>query len=92
MARVIVTLQLMPTSPDVDLKKVRASADRLIAAFAGEPSAKAEEKPIAFGLKALLLTFIADESKGGTDQLEADLGKVQGVESVQVTDVRRAVG
>ncbi len=92
MARVIVTLQLMPNSPEVDLKHVKEHADVEITKFAGEPSARAEEKPIAFGLKALVLTFIADEAKGGTDELEAALVKIHGVESVQVTDVRRAVG
>ena len=48
--------------------------------------------PVAFGLKALNVTFVMDEKKGSTDALEADLGVIEGVESVEVTDVRRTIG
>lgn len=91
MAQVILTFKIMPESPDVDLSLVKQKASDMISEFGGEVG-KSEEQPIAFGLKALLLFVVMDESKGSTDSLEENLGKVEGVQSVEVTDVRRAIG
>ena len=91
MARVILTFKLMGASPEVDLEKVKEKAQTLITAFGAELG-KSEEQPIAFGLKALLLYVISDESKGSADALEEDLSKIEGVKSVTVTDVRRTIG
>ena len=91
MAHVIVTVQIMPSSPEVNLDHIKAIALPMIAKFGAQP-AKEEVVPIAFGIKALKLFLIMDESKGGTDRLEADLGKIAGVESVNVIDVRRTLG
>ena len=48
--------------------------------------------PIAFGLKALDILFVMDEAKGSTEELEKTVSQIEGVESVEVPDVRRAVG
>lgn len=92
MARVVVSLKLMPESVDVDLSQIRTEAEKKIIEFAGETEFKIEEQPIAFGLKALIILFIMDESKGSTEELEDSLAEIKGVQSVEVTDVRRAVG
>ena len=91
MAKVIVTLKIMPESPDIKLDKIQEQAKRIIADFGGDVG-KVEEKPIAFGLKALYIIFIMDESKGSTETLEDSVSEIEGVKSVEVTDVRRAVG
>lgn len=91
MADVIVTFKIMPESPDVDLDKIKESADRLIKEFGGEIG-KVEKEPIAFGLEALNLIFVMDESLGSTDDLEEKVENIEGVNSVEVTDVRRAIG
>ena len=64
MANVVATVKMMPESPDVDLNKVEADAKKKIIDFAGEGDMKIEQEPIAFGLKALKIIFIMDESKG----------------------------
>ncbi|MBW2982084.1 elongation factor 1-beta [Candidatus Woesearchaeota archaeon] len=92
MAQVIVTLKIMPESVDIDLSKITEEAKNKITDFAGAGEMKVEEKPIAFGLKALNIIFVMDESKGSTDDLEDSISDIQGVQSVEVTDVRRAVG
>ena len=38
------------------------------------------------------LVFIMDEKKGSTEKLEDDIADIPGVQSVEVVDVRRAVG
>ena len=48
---------------------------------------KVEQEPIAFGLKALKITFVADESKGSTEALEQDIKTISGVNSVEVVDL-----
>ena len=92
MANAIVTIKLMPESPDVDLDQVKTETLKLIAAFAGEGETRDEIEPIAFGLKALKITFVMDESLGSPDSLEEKVLAVPGVNSFEVIDVRRAVG
>ena len=92
MANVVVTLKIMPESPEVDLNKVEEAAKKTIAEFAGEGETKTEQEPIAFGLKALKIIFVMDEAKGATDPLENKIKEIEGVNSVEVVDVRRAIG
>lgn len=92
MANVVATIKIMPESPEVDLNKVEADAKKKIIDFAGEGDMKIEQEPIAFGLKALKIIFIMSEDKGSTEPLEDSLSEIQGVNSVEVIDVRRAVG
>ena len=92
MAQVIVTLKIMPKSPATDLGKIEAQAKTKIVDFSQNKEIKIEQEPIAFGLKALKITFVMDESKGSTDALEEQIKTISGVNSVEVVDVRRAVG
>jgi len=92
MANVVVTLRIMPQSPDVDLQALEKSAKEEIIKFCSSKEFKTEIHPIAFGLKALIILFVMDESKGSTEELEKTVSQIEGVESVEVPDVRRAVG
>jgi elongation factor 1-beta len=91
MAQVVITLRIMPESPDVDLAKIEADSKVLIKRFGGEVG-KVEINPVAFGLKAVDIFFVMDESKGSTEVLENEIANFEGVTSVEVTDVRRAIG
>lgn len=93
MAKAVVTIKIMPESPDVDLQTIESAVSEKIDAFTKEPGEKRFSlEPIAFGLKALKVMFVMDESIGSTDELEQDLGTIEGVHSVEVVDVRRAIG
>jgi len=92
MARVVITLKIMPSSPQTDLARIEQEAKAKIADFSQNDEMKSEQEPIAFGLKALKITFAMDENKGSTDTLEEDINGIEGVNSVEVVDVRRAVG
>lgn len=81
----------MPSSVDVDLNKLEEGAKEKISEFGGEVGKK-EVEPVAFGLKALKLIFVMDEGIGSTESLEEQISKIKGVKSVEVTDVRRAIG
>lgn len=91
MAKVIVTLKLMPENPESDLDKVQMESDHLIKEFGGELG-RADKEPVAFGLVALKLVFVMDEALGSTEELEEKLRALEGVASVEVSDIRRAIG
>jgi len=44
-------------------------------------------KPIAFGLKAIMVAFVVSDSEGGAEPVEEAFQKVPGVESVTVDSV-----
>ena len=92
MARVVVSLRIMPQGTEVDLSELEAKAKEKIVEFCSSEEFKTEVQPIAFGLKALIIIFVMEESKGSTEELEKKIANLQGVESVEVTDVRRAIG
>ena len=63
MARVIVTLKIMPESPETDLENIEKEAKAKIIDFSQSKEIKTEQEPIAFGLKATKIIFVMDESK-----------------------------
>lgn len=92
MANAIVTIKIMPENPEVSLEEIEKKALALIENYAGKGDTKTEIEPIAFGLKAVKIIFIMDESLGSPDTLEADVRAIEGVNSCETIDVRRAVG
>ncbi len=91
MANVIVALKIMPKSPDEDLKKIEEEVEKEVSSFGAEVG-KVEIEPLAFGLNVLKIFVIMDEKKGDTEPLEDKIKSVKGIESVEVVDVRRAIG
>lgn len=96
MASVIVTLKVMPTSPDSNLDTIYDAACVKVRDFVDEKHKDGEIRkqvePIGFGLSALKMLFVMDENIGSTDKLEDSIRGLDGVESVETTDVRRAIG
>jgi elongation factor 1-beta len=92
MANAIATVKIMPESPEVDLAKVEEEAKKLIADFAGEGETKTEVEPVAFGLKSLKIIFVMDETKGSPDPVAEKIAGLEGVNSAEISDVRRAIG
>ena len=90
MGLVAITFRIMPTSPDADLTKIRKTAEDKLKKIGGILN-KVEEQPIAFGLKALVFIIGWPEEKN-SDILEEEMAKIKEVNSVEITDVRRAIG
>ncbi len=91
MATVLVKLKIFPKVVETDFDKLASDCSAKIEAFGGKVL-KTEKEPIAFGMNALIIYFSTDESKGGTDPLEAQLAEIEEISSVTVEDVRRAIG
>ena len=87
MARVIITIRVMPEGVEVDLddllERIRKNVPE------GTDVRANEVVPVAFGLKALRINLARDESLGGTDDIEEALGNLEGVAQVEVETVSR---
>jgi elongation factor 1-beta len=85
-----VKIRIMPTSPEVDLERLKKTAGVIIERMGGK-NCKFEEEPIAFGLKAII-PFFAWPEELELESLERFLSKIEQVSSVQTIDMRRAFG
>ncbi len=91
MATVVITLRIMPETPEFDVASAEEKVKTKIEAFGGKYG-KTDVEPVAFGLKCLKTVFLLDENKGSTEELEKEIQSIKGIGSVDVTDVRRAIG
>ena len=85
-----VQMKLMPDSPDANLKAIEAKAEEIINSM-HKTLVRIEEQPIAFGLKAIILSFAWNDDIE-LEKLDAELQKVEDVSSVEILDVRKAFG
>lgn len=84
MANVILTVRLLPEGLETDLASIKAAAQKLGAT-------KLEEKPIAFGLKAVEATFSVPDAEGGSEALENQLRQIAGVSTAEVIGLAREI-
>jgi len=87
MGEVAAQIKLMPNDPNVDFKELSTRIESEVTHYGRIYSCEVE--PIAFGLKALLITVIIEDKEGGTESLEGSLSAIDEVESVQVVAVTR---
>ena len=92
MANAIVTIRIMPENPEINLESLKEKIKQEITNFAGEGETRDEIKPVAFGLNSLNITFVMDEAQGSPEPVEKAIENIEGVNSVEVIDVRRAIG
>lgn len=85
MAEVLVTVKIMPESPDVDMD----SLSNRIGEISGGRLNNVEREPIAFGLVALNASYVIEDTEGGTDNLENAIKDMDDVQSVEVVEVTR---
>ncbi len=86
MGEAAVRMRVMPESTDVDLVKLKETIKAAVPSFARLHAI--EEKPIAFGLKALIVVTIMDDKGGHSpEEIETAISKVPEVESVEVEEV-----
>ncbi len=90
MGRVIVTLEVMPESPEVDLDALYEKVVEVIKKYQGEAPQK-QIQPIAFGLKKLVINFIIPETDFNEEQFIEELQSIEGVQSAEITNVTRDV-
>jgi elongation factor 1-beta len=82
MGDVMAVLRVMPDSADRDMKKIEEGCKAALPK--GTTLQGVQVKPIAFGLKALIIALTVSDAAGGTEAVEQAFSKVEGVESVTV--------
>ena len=87
---VVVILRIMPESVDSDLNIIKEEIHKQMSSHGGK-NITFEEKPVAFGLKAIILKMAFPEEKG-TDLIEKLIHEVPEISSVTIEDYRRAFG
>jgi len=91
MSTAAIQFKIMPKSPEVDLTKLSEEIKKKIESFESGVFNNAEEQPIAFGLKALVVTFALSENEE-VDNVENAINEIEDVSSVEMIDYRRAIG
>jgi len=90
MGTILLRIKLMPSSPDVDLNKIKEQVKSVIEGNFGK-NTRFDEEPIAFGLKAVIVSFDISEDRE-IEPIERKLEAIEEVSSVWVIDMRRAIG
>lgn len=85
-----VKFKIMPESLDTDLESVKEIVQSTIKSMGGVFDSF-EEEPIAFGLKALVVSLAYPESQE-IDELGNAFNEIEGVSSCEMIDYRRAIG
>ena len=90
MGTALLRIKLMPTSPEVNFEEIKEKAQTIVEKNKGR-NCSFEEEPIAFGLKALIVSFDINEEQE-LDPVEEGLRNLENINSAQVIDMRRAFG
>ena len=85
MGEVGIIYKIMPNDTDVDLNDLKSRISDCVQSPAKVN--QIDEKPIAFGLKALEVQIVMDDKSGGAEELEQSLTDLEGVQSVEVIHI-----
>ena len=91
MATAGIQFKIMPNSVDVDLDKLKSEIKLKVESFESGVFNDAREEPIAFGLKALIVTIALSEDEE-SESVENAIKEIGDVSSVELIDYRRAIG
>ena len=91
MAQIYIKLKIMPEDIEVNLENLQVEIKKVIEHFKGTVDSFQTED-VAFGLKAIIAQFMVEDTETDTDVVDDNLRNVEGVGSVQVIDIRRALG
>jgi len=90
MAIAAIIVKIMPDSPQTDLAAIKKEAQSKLEKE-GAKNISFEDRPIAFGLVAVMTKFAWPEEKD-TSIIEDNLAKIEHVSSATIEDYRRAFG
>ncbi len=85
-----VKMRIMPTLPDIDLEIIKKQIGNLIKKNSVKYFSFTEES-VAFGLKAIIMTFEWPEEKE-LEPFEEEIRKIELISSAEIVDMRRAIG
>lgn len=77
--------RVLPEGLEVDLDKLKNDIGKALPA--GALLKASEQRPVAFGLKALHVLIVLDDKKGGAEAVETAISGVPGVQSVEIVEM-----
>lgn len=87
MGEVAITFEIMPEGVEIDLGKMREAIEASISDICRIQ--QVEERPIAFGLKALMMIVVVEDAEGIMDKLEETIGSIQDVQNAKVVTLTK---
>ena len=82
MGQVNITFEIMPEGLEIDLDQMKSNVEAKIGSIS--KIEQTEVKPIAFGLKALVMNVVVEDQEGIMDKLEEEISGVEGVQNAKV--------
>jgi translation elongation factor aEF-1 beta len=79
MGKIACVFKLMPQDADTDLEKIKQQVRDTV-----DNVEDIGEEDVAFGLKAIKLSCITTDEKGGTDYVENQLEEIENLQSVEL--------
>ena len=91
MATAGIQFKIMPESVDTNLDQLKDKLKTATESFESGVFNDTKEEPIAFGLKALVITIALSEDEE-SESVEKAFSEIDGVSSVELIDYRRVIG
>ncbi|HJX05049.1 MAG TPA: elongation factor 1-beta [Thermoplasmata archaeon] len=85
MGEVGLQYRVLPDGLEIDLNILLEDIKKALPQ--GARYGASEQKPLAFGLKALHILIVMDDKKGGAEQVETAVAGVKGVQSVEIVEM-----
>jgi elongation factor 1-beta len=89
MGKVVITMKVLPDSPERKIEELSKKAEAVLAKYG--TLYKRQIQPIAFGINAIVLSFVMVEGAIKPEELEVELKKIEGVGDAQLSDVTKLV-
>jgi elongation factor 1-beta len=90
MGTALITIRIMPSSPEINLEEIQKKAEKIILKEHGKNFIFKKE-PIAFGLNSLNISFARDENLDN-DAMINKIRSIKNISSAEIIDFRRAFG
>ena len=90
MGIMLITFKIMPEAIETDLNRIEIEAKEVISIYEGS-FVSSKKEPVAFGLNSLSISFSLNENKE-IDPIEDQIRNIEGVISIEVSDMRRMIG
>jgi elongation factor 1-beta len=82
MGSVALIIKVMPESPEVDLEKLKEEIRKRVKGLNDM-----KEEPIGFGLKALKIAVVVNDTGGESDAVEQEVNDIEGVERAEIVEL-----
>jgi len=93
MANAIITFEIMPVSPDVDLEPVKEKALEIARTHGAKGNMESSIEPVAFGLKKAIIMGMYDVSDDKDfDIITEEMSKLEGVNGAEIAKMDLAMG